>query len=222
MRASSYAPFRAVLFDMDGVLTDSEPAFHAAVNDILARHGHTISLHDYEQFIGSATPAMWTGMIARFSMRMTLDSILEEYEPVLMERLRQPRPPLPGARELLEELRARDVPMALCTASYKRWVEAILPGAGLDGLFDVLSTADMVPATKPDPAPYLLAASKLGFAAAECVAIEDSVNGLTSALRAGTHVVQVRATATAAAPMQGVALVIESLREFPRELVIAR
>ena len=220
MSDRSSAPFRAIIFDMDGVLTDSEPAFHAAVNDILARYGQTISLHDYEQFIGSATPAMWTGMIARFALPVTLEAILVEYEPVLMGRLRQPRPPLPGARELLDELRAQGVPMALCTASYRRWVDAILPGAGLDGLFEVLSTADMVAQTKPDPAPYVLAAEMLGFAVGECVAVEDSVNGLTSAMRAGTHVVQVRATATAAAPMAGVGRVIASLREFPRELVV--
>ena len=70
-------------------------------------------------------------------------------------------------------------------------------------------------ATKPDPAPYVLAAEMLGVAPQHCVAIEDSVNGVTSALRAGMHVVQLRATSTAAAAMPGVAMVIASLREFP-------
>ncbi len=214
------AQFRAVIFDMDGVLTDSEPAFHAAVNDMLARYGHQISLEDYAQYIGSATPAMWAGMIERFALPVALDEIIAEYEAPLMERLRQPRPSLPGARELIEKLLSHDVPIALCTASYRRWVDAILPGAGLDGLFEVLSTSDMVPATKPDPAPYRLAAEMLGFAPEQCVAVEDSANGLRSALAAGTHVVQVRATATAAEPMPGVAAVIGSLHDFPLELVV--
>jgi HAD superfamily hydrolase (TIGR01509 family) len=154
-------------------------------------------------------------MIALKQLPATLDEILAAYEVPLMARLREPRPPLPGARELIDELRARRVPIALCTASYSRWVDAILPSAGLDGLFDALSTADMVDATKPDPAPYRLAADKLGFAPERCIAIEDSRNGLTSALRAGCCVVQLRATATAAPPMDGVALIIESLRDFP-------
>jgi pseudouridine-5'-monophosphatase len=213
------APLRAVIFDMDGVLTDSEPAFHAAVNDILARYGQHIDLHDYEQYIGSATPAMWTAMIVRFRLPATLEEILPEYEVPLMQRLRQPRPALPGARDLVLELKRRGVPIALCTASYRRWVDAILPSAGLDGLFDVISTSDLVPATKPDPAPYVLAADMLGVPPAECIAIEDSVNGVTSALRAGTYVVQVRATATAAAPVPGVARVITNLAEFPLELL---
>ena len=200
---------------MDGVLTDSEPAFHAAVNDILARYGEHTPVEEYQQFIGMATPAMWANMIVLKQLPATLDEILEAYEAPLMARLREPRPPLAGARELIDELRARDVPIALCTASYSRWVDAILPSAGLDGLFDALSTADMVAATKPDPAPYRLAAEKLGFPPERCIAIEDSRNGLASALASGACVVQLRATATAAAAMDGVALVIESLHDFP-------
>jgi len=203
---------------MDGVLTDSEPAFYAAVNDVLATYGHRISVEEYAHLIGSATPATWTFLRGRFALPATLDEILEQYEPPLMRRLRETRPALPGARELIDNLRARHVPMALCTASYLRWVEAILPSAGLEGLFDALSTADMVERTKPDPAPYILAAEKLGFGPEQCVAIEDSRNGLASAMSAGCHTTQLRATETAAAPMEGVALVIHSLGEFPLDL----
>jgi len=208
-----------VIFDMDGVLTDSEPAFHAAVNDILARYGKHTPVDEYQQFIGMHTPAMWTKMLALKEIDAPLDEILREYEAPLMARLREPRPSLPGARELIDELRGRDVPLALCTASYMRWVEAILRGAELSGLFDTYSTADDAPAPKPDPAPYVLAAQKLGFPPEQCIAVEDSVNGLTSALGSGACVIQLRATGTAAAPMAGVARIISSLREFPLEWV---
>ncbi len=204
---------------MDGVLTDSEPAFFAAVNDVLALYGHSIGAEDYAPLIGSATPFTWGSLIARFSLPASLGEILSQYEPPLMARLRQPRPALPRARELIDELRARQVPIALCTASYMRWVETILSAAGLRGLFDVLSTADMVETTKPDPAPYRLAAEKLGFAPEDCVAIEDSRNGVAAALAAGCWTIQLRATETAAEPVDGVKLVISSLSEFPLELV---
>jgi HAD superfamily hydrolase (TIGR01509 family) len=212
-------PFRGVIFDMDGVLTDSEPAFYAAINDVLATFGTHAGVEEYAQFIGSATPVTWSGLIKLKQLPVALDDVIAQYEAPLMERLRQPRPALPGARELVERLRARRVPIALCTASYSRWIDAILPSAGLGGLFDAISSADMVERTKPDPAPYALAAEKLGLRPAQCVAIEDSVNGVTSALLAGTHVVQLRATETAAAPVDGVAMVIHSLNEFPMELV---
>lgn len=211
--------FRAVVFDMDGVLTDSEPAFYAAVNDILSRYGKQIGLDEYAGFIGSATPAMWAAMIELKELPATLDEILEAYEEPLMRRLREPRPPLPGAIELLAELRGRGVPTALCTASYRRWVDAILDGAGIRHEFDAYATADAVSATKPSPEPYLLSATMLGVAADACIAVEDSVNGLRSALGAGMFVIQLRATSTAVAEQPGVALVITSLGEFPVDLV---
>lgn len=221
MRRNGRAPYRAVLFDMDGVVTDSEPAFFAAVNDILGRYGTSIGLAEYARFLGTATPATWRGLIALKSLPVSLDDVLAEYEAPLMARLREPRPPLPGARGLLERLRAHGVPVALCTASYSRWVDAVLGSAGLAGMFDAISSADMVERTKPDPAPYALAASKLGFTASECVAVEDSGSGAASALAAGAYVIQLRATATAAPPVDGVAQIIHSLDEFPLELVVA-
>lgn len=211
--------FRAVIFDMDGVLTDSEPAFHAAINEILARYGTQIGDVEYERFIGGATPDTWAGLIALRKLPVSLEDAIEAYEGPLMARLREPRPPLPGARKLIDTLRSRGVPIALCTASFSRWADAILGGAGLAGLFDAVSTADMVERTKPDPAPYLLAARKLGLAPEQCIAVEDSISGVTSAMRAGTHVMQLRATATAAKPVDGVARVLASLAEFPLELL---
>jgi HAD superfamily hydrolase (TIGR01509 family) len=211
--------YRAVIFDMDGVLTDSEPAFYAAVNDVLADYGHHIGVDEYAPLIGSATPHTWNTLRARFGIADTLEQVLERYEPLLMRRLREPRPALPGARDLIETLRERGVPVGLCTASYTRWVDAILPAAGLDGVFDALSTADMVERTKPDPAPFALAARKLCFAPEECVAIEDSRNGLASAMGAGCYTIQLRATETAAPPMPGVARIIHSLAEFPLEIL---
>jgi HAD superfamily hydrolase (TIGR01509 family) len=213
------ARFHAVIFDMDGVLTDSEPSFFAAFNDILARYGKHIELHEYEHLIGMATSESWRRVLALKDVPAALDEIIEAYETPLMARLREPRPPLPHARELIDSLRARGVPVGLCTASYSRWADAILGGAGLAGLFDAVSTADMVERTKPDPAPYLLAAKLLGVPPGRCIAVEDSTSGLTSAMRAGMHVVQLRATSTAAPPVVGVAMVIDSLRDFPSQLL---
>lgn len=219
MTAHPTPPYGGVIFDMDGVLTDSEPAFHAAVNDILARYGTHIGADEYQQFIGQATSQMWTKVVALRRLPATVAEIVDAYEAPLMERLRQPRPALPGAKALLAELRARGVPVALCTASFSRWVDAILPAAGIDHSFDAISTADMVERTKPDPAPYVLAATKLGLAPERCIAVEDSLNGVTSALAAGTYVVQLRATPSAAAPVDGVARIIGSLADFPLELL---
>ena len=206
---------RAVIFDMDGVLTDSEPAFHAAANDILARYGKHISLQEYRQFIGVETPQMWRRLIALRDVPITVEEAVREYEAPLMARLREPRPPLPHARALLDELRRRRVPLALCSSSYRRWVDVILASAGLAPDFDAIVTGDMVARTKPDPEPYARAASMLGVAPDACLALEDSASGVRSASAAGCRVVQVRATATAAEAQPEASLVITSLAEFP-------
>ena len=213
-------PFRAVIFDMDGVVTDSEPAFYAAINDILARYGKHIDIDDYRPFIGGATPVVWAALIEKFSLPVALDEVLRQYEEPLAVRLREPRPALPGARELIELLRSSGVPVGLCTASYAHWVEAVLGSVGLTGMFDAISSADLVERTKPDPEPYELAARMLGVPPSACVVVEDSVSGVASALRAGACVVQLRATDMAAPPVDGVARVIASLSEFPLELVL--
>jgi HAD superfamily hydrolase (TIGR01509 family) len=204
------------------VLTDSEPAFHAAVNDILGLYGKHVDMDKYRDFIGMATPAMWTKMVTEQGISADLAQILEAYEVPLMERLRQPRPALPHALETIEKLRARGVPIALCTASYRRWVDAILASAGLAGVFDAISSADMVMETKPHPAPYTLAAELLGEDPRACIAIEDSANGVASASAAGMYVVQLRATETAATPQPLSSMVIGSLEDLPLELLAER
>ena len=211
--------FRAVVFDMDGVLTDSEPAFYAAVNDVLARFDSHIAFDDYAVNIGQSTLVTWRNVIEVTGIAATVDEMEVAFEAPLLARLREPRGALPGARETIDRLRACGVPVGLCTASFGRWLDAILGGAGLSGLFDAISSAEMVEHTKPNAAPYLLAAEMLGVAPNDCIAVEDSASGVTSAVAAGMTVFQLRATATAAAPVAGIAGELRALRDFPFELV---
>ena len=103
----------------------------------------------------------------------------------VIEQVREHVPFRPGARALLEELREAGVPCALVTMSYRRLAEAVVEACPA-GSFAVLVTGDEVPAGKPDPAPYVLGAEALGLTPGECLALEDSIPGLTSAEAAGT------------------------------------
>jgi HAD superfamily hydrolase (TIGR01509 family) len=95
----------------------------------------------------------------------------------------------PGARELLAEVAASGLPYALVTSSQREFAEAVLAGTGFS--FPVVVCAEDVPATKPDPAPYLLAAKLLDVDPTRCAALEDSPNGVASATAAGCLVVAV-------------------------------
>ena len=122
---------------------------------------------------------------------LTPEEIVEELLDGVVASVRESVPWRPGARELLEELHELGVPCALVTMSYERLVAPILAHLP-EGTFDVVITGDRVTHGKPHPEPYLTAAGALGRDAAECVAIEDSATGATSAETAGCAVLVVQ------------------------------
>jgi HAD superfamily hydrolase (TIGR01509 family) len=215
----SDARYRAVVFDMDGVLVDSEPAFYDAVNRVLAEEGRHIDFEQYKQLIGSSVEDTWRGVIRLLYLRGDLHDYLRRYGAVLLDCLRQPQPPLPGVFELLDELDRRGVPYALATSSWGTWADAILEGAGLAGRFRVRVTGDEVTHEKPAPDLYLVAAQRLGLPPERCVAVEDTAAGIAAAKAAGMFAIQVRAASTAFPPLDEADLVIDDLTYFPVALL---
>lgn len=213
------AQYHAVVFDMDGVLVDSEPAFFDAANDVLREEGRSIDWEQYKRLLGTSVQVTWQEIISMLHLRGDLRDYLRRYGDVLLDCLRRPRPPLPGAAELLDELDRKGVPYGLATSSFGPWKDAVLESAGLDGRFRVVVTADMIERAKPAPDIYLKAAELLGVDAARCVAVEDTVPGIASAKGAGMYGIQVRAASTAPPPIAQADLVIDTLEYFPVAMV---
>jgi HAD superfamily hydrolase (TIGR01509 family) len=138
---------------------------------------------------------------------------------VLLRRLAVPRQTLPGVSELVSALRERGVPVAVASSSLASWIEALLGGLRLQGVFDALVPATMVPHPKPAPDIYIEAARRLGKAPERCIAIEDTPTGLAAAKAAGMLTVQVRASSTAWPPQPEADVVLETLRDFDLRLV---
>jgi HAD superfamily hydrolase (TIGR01509 family) len=209
----------AVIFDMDGVLVDSEPAFFDAANDVLAEEGRSIAWEQYERLLGTSVQVTWREIIAMLHLRGDLRDYLRRFGDVLLDCLRRPRPPLPGTEQLLDELDRLGVPYGLATSSFGPWKDAVLESAGLDGRFRVTVTADMIEHAKPAPDIYLRAAELLAVEPGRCIAVEDTVPGIASAKAAGMYAVQVRASSTALPPIDGADLVIDTLEYFPVAMV---
>jgi HAD superfamily hydrolase (TIGR01509 family) len=212
-------PYRAVVFDMDGVLVDSEPAFFDAVNDVLAQEGRSIDWERYRRLLGTSVGVTWREVIAMLGLRGELNDYLHRYDDVLLDCLRRPRPPLPGVVELLDELEQRGVPAGLATSSWRTWYDAVMESCGLDGRFRVVVTADVIEHAKPAPDTYQRAAELLGVPAAQCIAVEDTPPGIAAAKAAGMYAVQSRASSTAFPPIEGADLVIDTLEYFPVAMV---
>ena len=109
--------------------------------------------------------------------------------------------------------------MAVASSSLPAWIEALLGGIGLEGAFDALVSASMVPHPKPAPDIYEEAARRLGKRPERCVAIEDTPTGMAAAKAAGMFTVQVRSSSTAWPPMDDADIVLDSLRDFDLALV---
>jgi HAD superfamily hydrolase (TIGR01509 family) len=211
--------YEAVVFDMDGVLADSEPEYSAAMQEVLTPLGHSLMEQDERAVMGHSIEDTWAYLRGRFGLERDLGGLVAAYDATLMRRLGVPREPLPGVRELIAALRQRGVPIAVASSSLPTWIEALLGGLGLDGAFDALVSAAMVEHPKPAPDVYIEAARRLGKAPERCIAVEDTPTGLASAKAAGMLAVQVRASSTAWPPLADADVVVESLREFDLSLV---
>jgi len=180
----------AVMFDMDGLLVDSEPLWLEAETAVMARLGADWTTADQVQLLGGSLDRTVRYLIGKARRPALPGQVAEWLMSGIVEIVRDRGVPVrPGARELLAEVAAAGLPHALVTGSERRFMDVVLARTGLR--FDALVCADDVSVTKPDPEPYLLAAKLLGADPASCYALEDSPNGVASAEAAGCRVIAV-------------------------------
>ena len=172
---------------MDGTLVDTEPYWIAAEYAMAEKYGGTWSEEHALNLVGNALLESGDYIRVHMGIDRTPQEIVDELLDGVVERVRHEVPWRPGARELLADLRAHDVPCALVTMSWQRFVEPILARLPEDS-FAAVVTGDRVEFGKPHPEPYLTAAAELGVAPQDCVAIEDSNTGAKSAVAAGCTV----------------------------------
>ncbi len=179
--------FAAVLWDMDGTLVDTEPYWTVAEIALAERHGGRWTHEQSLQVVGFDLLDAARLMRAQMGITVEPERMVEELLDAVIEQVEREVPWREGARELLASLRAADVPCALVTMSYARFVKPILAALPPD-TFAAVVTGDVVDRGKPHPEPYLAAARDLDVLASECLAIEDSDTGTRSAVAAGCTV----------------------------------
>ncbi len=208
------ARFDAVIFDMDGVLIDSEPLHFDVLNSVLERDGHRLSRAENDEFMGTTSEAMFNTLIQRWALSRSVAEYIALYDEALLEVLRQPRSPEPGVLALIDYLRAHGVRSGVASSSRRSWISATLRSLGLSEAFDAIVSGDDVERSKPDPSIYVLAAERVGAPPCCCLAIEDSPNGVQSARGAGMSVLGVRTPYTAHLVLEGVLKAVDSLADL--------
>lgn len=179
--------FAAVLWDLDGTLVDTEPCWTVAELALAEKYGGSWSAEQALDVVGFDLLDAARLMRERMGVDPSPEQIVEELLDSVIEQVKHTVPWRDGSLELLTSLRESGVPCALVTMSWTRLVEPILTCLP-QGTFEAVVTGDTVDRGKPHPEPYLTAARLLDVLASECLAVEDSDTGATSAVAAGCTV----------------------------------
>lgn len=178
-----------VVFDLDGVLIDSEGLWHRATNEVLAEWGHRVTAEEYgRDWIGTAKGPEFG--VVHFRLPIDAAEFRRRRKPIVTDLVQREAGLMPGAAAAVERLGAR-WPLAVATNSSSGATEPVLARLGVRRHFRELLTRERYAEAKPAPDAYLAAAAALGVAPSACVAIEDTPRGIESASRAGMRTIAV-------------------------------
>lgn len=204
---------RAVIFDMDGVLTDSEPLINAAAVRMFQERGLTVQPEDFAPFVGTGEDRYLGGVAEKYSFAMDLAEAKRRTYEIYLELVPTRLERFPGAVELVEACRGAGLRVAVASSADRVKVEANLRQIGLPWeTWDAVVSGEDVVAKKPAPDIFLAAAARLGIPAANCAVVEDAVNGIRAAKAAGMRCVAVAQT-FAPARLEGADLVRPTIAE---------
>lgn len=176
---------RAVIFDLDGVLVDSEALQLAAWEQYVARFAQRLPRELLPRLFGRRLADAARIIVAELALPVSPERAAQERDELFLASLPGNVRSMPGAHDLIAALRARGIPLGLATSGHQRYVHLVLAELGLDDAFSVLVTGDDVARGKPAPDCYVLAAARLGAQPGSCVAIEDAPLGVAAARAAG-------------------------------------
>jgi HAD superfamily hydrolase (TIGR01509 family) len=186
---------KAVIFDMDGVLTDSEPLINAAAVAMFRERGLVVQPEDFRPFVGTGENRYIGGVAEKYGFPLEIAAAKKRTYEIYLELVPRQLRAFPGARELVGACKRAGLKIAVASSADLVKIDANLRQIGLPpSAWDTLVSAEDALHKKPAPDLFLAAARKLGVVPAECVVIEDAINGIQAAKSAGMRCVAVAQT----------------------------
>ena len=215
-------PDKAVIFDMDGVLIDSEPAYLEMNKKLFADFGIKMDGEDYKALVGLPSIPMWTMLKKKYDLKNEVSDFL------MIERKRMHEildsdiisKPIEGVTELLGSLKERNLKLSIASSSAKENVNFIISKLNLTGYFDFIISGEEVKNGKPSPDIFLAVSGKFRISPDKCYVIEDSANGIIAARSAGMKCIGFTNNDKNSQDLSGSDFVLKNFNKNSRDLLI--
>ncbi|WP_224483692.1 HAD family hydrolase [Robertkochia aurantiaca] len=209
-----------VIFDMDGVLVDSEPYHREVLSVCLEDLGHELSDEYYNSLVGTANRPMWERVKADFSLEKPLEKLIAVHKELFFQMLHKDKvQAVPGVQDVLEELNEKGFRLSLASSSPEKVIDAFMEILGFTRYFDHLVSGENIERSKPAPDIFLKVASLYDVAPSGFVVIEDSKHGVSAAKAAGMSCVGFVNPNSGNQDLSEADLLIASMRELHAETI---
>lgn len=209
---------KAIIFDMDGVLFDSQPMHFAAEKETISRFGKRATVSEFKKTLGWTELDFWERMRKVYRLPATAAKLREIKRPIFEELLKNSIMKDAGLRKLILGLKRKGMRIAVASSAPRRWIRMTLEGLGITDCFDAIVSSEDVARGKPAPDVFLRAAEKLKVDPALCVVVEDAPAGIEAANSAGMHSIALRTKTNRGLDLSKAAGILRGLELLPERL----
>jgi HAD superfamily hydrolase (TIGR01509 family) len=212
---------RAVIFDMDGVIADSEPIHILAEKELFLPYDVLLSDEELHGFMGTGIESMLKKLVDAYAVQVNPIKLYEKHKANLLKRMQNGLLPIPGSLELIRRLADFGILLGLATSSFRDMVRLVLQKFGIENCFHAVVTVDDISRSKPDPEIFLATADRLGVSPHGCLVVEDSTNGVLAAKAAGMTCIGFVSPNSRNQNLESADVIVDSMEAIKPELLLS-